>query len=106
MIYKSLICLNKLDYENVPENNHIMTTNPYLFSNGDSHWETGAKAKSVKPKHTILYYTILYYTILYYTYYIPHCFICRPSDSTVATDAGLEFRTAATGALAVRRSNH
>ncbi len=34
------------------------------------------------------------------------CFICRPSDSTVPTDAGIEPRTVATGALAVRRSNH
>jgi hypothetical protein len=39
-------------------------------------------------------------------YYIQHCFICRPSDSTVRTDAGIEPRTVATGALAVRRSNH
>ena len=30
-----------------------------------------------------------------FLYYIQHCFICRPSDSTVPT-----------GALAVRRSNH
>jgi hypothetical protein len=38
--------------------------------------------------------------------YIQHCFICRPSDSTVPTDAGIEPRTVATSALAVRRSNH
>ncbi len=35
-----------------------------------------------------------------------HCFICRPSDSTVQTDARIEPRTVATYALAVRRSNH
>ncbi len=40
------------------------------------------------------------------SYYIQHCFICRPSDSTVPTDAGIEPRTVATGALAVRHSNH
>ncbi len=40
------------------------------------------------------------------SYSIQHCFICRPSDSTVPTDAGIEPRTIATGALAVRRSNH
>jgi hypothetical protein len=40
------------------------------------------------------------------SYYIQHCFICRPSDSTVLTDAGIEHRTVATSALAVRRSNH
>jgi hypothetical protein len=40
------------------------------------------------------------------SYSIQHCFICRPSDSTVPTDAGIEPWTVATGALAVRRSNH
>jgi hypothetical protein len=40
------------------------------------------------------------------SYNIQHCFICRPSDSTVPTDAGIEPRTVATCALAVRRSNH
>jgi hypothetical protein len=38
-------------------------------------------------------------------YDIQHCFICRTSDSTVAEDAGIEPRTVATTALAVRRSN-
>jgi hypothetical protein len=33
-------------------------------------------------------------------------FICRPSDSTVSMDAGIEPRSVATGALAVRRSYH
>jgi hypothetical protein len=42
----------------------------------------------------------------FFSYYIQHCFICRPSDSTVPTDAGFELRTVATGALAVRCSNH
>ncbi len=32
-----------------------------------------------------------------------HCFICRPSKSPVSEDAGIEPRTAATTALAVRR---
>ncbi len=35
-----------------------------------------------------------------------HCFICRPSESTVLKDAGIEPRRVATTALAVRRSNH
>jgi hypothetical protein len=39
------------------------------------------------------------------TYFSQHCFICRPSDSTVSEDAGLELRTVATSASAVRRSN-
>jgi hypothetical protein len=37
---------------------------------------------------------------------IQHCFICRPSDSTVSEDAGIEPRTVATSALTVRRSSH
>jgi hypothetical protein len=43
---------------------------------------------------------------LFVHYIIQHCFICRPSDSTVPTDAGIEPKTVATSALAVRRSNH
>ncbi len=39
-------------------------------------------------------------------YFIQHCFICRPSDSLVSADAGIEPRTVATSALAVRRSSH
>jgi hypothetical protein len=41
-----------------------------------------------------------------FMYCIQHCFICRPSDSTVSEDAGIEPRTVAISALAVRRSNH
>ena len=39
-------------------------------------------------------------------HFIQHCFIYRPSDSTVSKDAGIEPRTVATSALVVRRSNH
>jgi hypothetical protein len=39
-------------------------------------------------------------------YDIQHCFICRPTDSTVSEDAGIEPRTVATTALTVRCSNH
>ena len=39
-------------------------------------------------------------------YCMQHCFICRPSDSTVSEDAGIEPRTVATSAMAVRRSNY
>ncbi len=42
----------------------------------------------------------------FFVYCIQHCFICRPSDSTVSEDAGIEPRTVATTALTVRRSNH
>jgi hypothetical protein len=37
---------------------------------------------------------------------IQHCFICRPSDPSVSEDAGIEPRTDAITALAVRLSNH
>ncbi len=50
--------------------------------------------------------SLLSFKPLKVSYYIQHCFICRPSNFTVPTDAGIEPRTVATGALAVRRSNH
>jgi hypothetical protein len=39
-------------------------------------------------------------------YVLQHCFICRPSDSTVSEDVGIEPRTVTTLALTARRSNH
>ncbi len=63
----------------------------------------------------IMYYIYIIYRslkgaflgdFLFFTYYIQHRFICRLSDSTVPTDAGIEPRAVVTGALAVRRSNH
>jgi hypothetical protein len=42
---------------------------------------------------------------IFLTHFILHCFICLPSDYTVSEDAGIEPRTVATLALAVRRSN-
>ncbi len=44
--------------------------------------------------------------ILSLLYSTPFHFICRRSDSPVSEDAGIEPRTVATLALAVRRSNH
>jgi hypothetical protein len=41
---------------------------------------------------------------IYVPYFTQHCFVCRPLDSTVSEDAGIEPRTVATLALAVRRS--
>ncbi len=38
-------------------------------------------------------------------YVIQHCFICRPSDSTVSKDAGIEPRMVATLKQTARRSN-
>jgi hypothetical protein len=48
------------------------------------------------------------YVGFFFQYLIQHCFICRFSDptSTVSEDAGIERRTVATSALAVRYSNH
>ncbi len=53
-----------------------------------------------------VFLNIFWGDFLFFLYCIQHCFICRPSDSTVPTDAGIEPRTVATGALAVRRANH
>ncbi len=39
-------------------------------------------------------------------YFIQHCFICRPSDSTMSEDTGIERRTVATSGSAVRRTSH
>jgi hypothetical protein len=41
----------------------------------------------------------------FFVYFIQYCFICRPSDSIVSEDAGIEPWTVATSALAVRCSN-
>jgi hypothetical protein len=45
-----------------------------------------------------------FWRFLFFTYFIQHYFICRLSDFTVPTDAGIEPKTVATAALAVRRS--
>ncbi len=37
-------------------------------------------------------------------YFIRHCFLCRPSDSTVSEDAGTEHMTVATLSLTFTRS--
>ncbi len=44
-----------------------------------------------------------FWIFFFFMYDIQHCFICRPSDSTVSEDAGIEPRTVAITALAVRR---
>ncbi len=41
-----------------------------------------------------------------FKYFIQLCFICRPSDTTVPVNAGIEPRTVATPALTARRSKH
>ncbi len=44
-------------------------------------------------------------TKFFFMYVIQHCSICRPSDSPVTEDAGIEPRTVATVALTARHSN-
>ncbi len=58
-------------------------------------------------QHHNYFITIIFFKLFFggiFLFHILHCFICRPSDSTVLTDAGIEPRTVAPGA--VRRSNH
>jgi hypothetical protein len=40
-----------------------------------------------------------------FMYYIQHCSNCRPSDSTMSEDAGLEHRTVETLQLKIRRKS-
>jgi hypothetical protein len=41
-----------------------------------------------------------------FLYFIQHSFLCRPSDSTVLEDAGIEPRTISSLSLTISRSNH
>jgi hypothetical protein len=74
--------------------------------------EEGGGARSTYGFHSGVSESLMFFLYIFggifsiFSYNIHHCFICRPSDSTVPTDAGIEPRTGATGALAVRRSNH
>ncbi len=73
-----------------------------------------ARVSLLLKMHTALHQQIKHKQILkgdfwgtfYFFVLFQHCFICRPSDSTVPTDAGIEPRTVATSALAVRRAHH
>ncbi len=49
---------------------------------------------------------ISYFFARFFVYFFQHCYSCRPSDYTVSEDAGIEPRTVATLALAVRLSCH
>jgi len=63
----------------------------------------------LRDRHKRLLFIILYFWggfFSFCSYNIQHCFICRPSDSIVQTDTGIEPRTVATCALADRHSNH
>ncbi len=58
--------------------------------------------------HTYIHIDIYFFSGWFYKifkYLTQHCFICRPSDSTVPEDAGIEPRTVATLALALTLYN-
>jgi hypothetical protein len=67
-----------------------------------------AKVPEEELNRSLDYYFFYLFNFLgvFFSYFIQHCFIRRHSDSPVLTDAGIESRTVATGALAVRRTNH
>jgi hypothetical protein len=62
--------------------------------------------KKRMPKNGSFYSWSFFGEVHFLQYFIQHGFICRPSDSTALEDAGIEPRTVATSALAVRQSNH
>jgi hypothetical protein len=47
-----------------------------------------------------------FFGFFFFMYVNKHCFICRPSDSTVSEDAGIYPSTVATFTLIARRYNH
>jgi hypothetical protein len=59
------------------------------------------------PAHQTLICNIIIETGGFFSIYcIQHSSICRPSDSTVSVDAGIEPRNVVTSALAARPSKH
>jgi hypothetical protein len=69
----------------------------------------GRETKTKASRRRKFYFYFLkggFFGFFLFMYDIQHCFICRPSDSTVSEDARIEPGTVATTALAVRRSNH
>ncbi len=87
----------------------IMRKNALIPSSAEEPiWKFGTERNGIpRRKFFFFFFNIFWGDFFYFfLYYIQHCFICRPSDSTVPTDAGIEPRTVATGALTVRHSNH
>ncbi len=52
------------------------------------------------------YDVMVNFSNVFFMFVIQHCFICRPSDSNVSKDAGIDHRTVEALALPSRRSNH
>ncbi len=69
------------------------------------HWASLSKNKKKPRCHKFLFFWDGGFTGIL-KLFIQHCFICRPSDSTVSEDAGIAPRNVATKALAARRSNY
>ncbi len=59
----------------------------------------GAPPVSMTPAANFLYLYFLGGFFSFRSYNIQHCFIRRPSDSTVPTDAGIEPRTSCNGCI-------
>jgi hypothetical protein len=49
---------------------------------------------------------IFFIFFVFYKYFIQQCLICRPSDSSVSEDAGIESKTVAILAFSARSNNH
>jgi hypothetical protein len=90
----------------VRRSNHSARSHP---QSARSHPHSARSHPHSARSHTYFFFCQIFFWGIFFSfcsYNIQHCFICRPSDSTVPTDAGIEPRTVATCALAVRRSNH
>jgi hypothetical protein len=74
---------------------------PHLRTSPDKPFETsfGFPVDEDVSIHLKFLYIFSGGRFIFSLYYIQHCFICRPSDSTVPTDAGIEPRTVATGCI-------
>jgi hypothetical protein len=67
-------------------------------------WCLAEEVSTRLPLIIIFFFSAGFFRI--FKHFIQHCVICRPSDSTVPVNAGIEPRTVATTALTVRRFNH
>ena len=66
------------------------------------HWLAALHSESLRSAESLIKGRISW--IFLFMYDIQHCFICRPSDSTVSEDARIVPRTVATTALSVMQT--
>ncbi len=71
-----------------------------LYPTAQLIWGSGGGAGAVCNRGMFLDF------FMYSMYFIHYCLICRPADSNVSGDVGIQPRIVATSALAVRRSSH